>query len=190
MIVVSGLPRSGTSMMMRMLSEGGLIPTSDDVRQPDESNPNGYYELEVIKDKDFTLDKYSTRNSDAFVVKVISAHLRRVLGEAEHKIVFMNRNLDEVMDSQLEMLKRRGKSVVDFNRSAMGETYRKHLNGIWDWIGDQENLECLVVGYDWVIQDPRSAADDIAQFIGRSLDTDKMARVVDPSLYRNRRDNE
>src|SRR5687768_1736541 len=104
--VVSGLPRSGTSMMMKMLEAGGLEPVVDHVRKPDEDNPKGYYEFERVKALEN--DREWLPEAKGKFVKVISMLLRHLPADHRFKVIFMQRNMPEVLASQKKMLVRRG----------------------------------------------------------------------------------
>src|SRR5262245_6505245 len=106
--VVSGLPRSGTSMMMKMLEAGGLTPYTDGERSADIDNPEGYYEFERVKDLERDPDKSWVRGARGKALKVISFLLRHLPGENRYRIVYMRRHLDEVLKSQDKMLDRLG----------------------------------------------------------------------------------
>lgn len=183
-IVVSGLPRSGTSMMMKMLEAGGLAPVQDGIRSADGDNPKGYYEFERVKQ----LDKGDVAwlpDAVGKVVKVISALLVHLPDGYEYKVLFMRRNIDEVLASQAKMLVNRNedKSVDDATMKAL---YRKHLKQVFAWTARKENVDVLDVDYALMVSDPVSLIPKINAFLGGNLDTTAMAAIVDPSLYRNR----
>ena len=183
--MVSGLPRSGTSMMMRMLEAGGLPILADGVRQADTDNPHGYYELEPVKNLERDPDRAWVREARGRAIKVIS-HLLEHLPEAHfYRVLFMRRNLGEVIASQNTMLERRGEpNPVDDVKT--DELYQRHLEKIRALLRMKPNIEVLEVDYAATLEDPEAAAARVAAFVGRGLDTAKMAQAVDPSLYRNR----
>ena len=96
--VVSGLPRSGTSMMMRMLDSGGMEVLTDSIRTADEDNPKGYYEYERVKDLETETDKSYVRDGRGKVLKVISFLIRFLPDDNQYRVIFMRRDLDEVLD--------------------------------------------------------------------------------------------
>ena len=105
--VVSGLPRSGTSMMMKMLEAGGILPIIDNIRTADEDNPKGYYEFERVK----AIDKGDTEwvaDAQGKSVKVISALLKHLPSDHQYRVIFIRRHMDEILASQRKMLLRRG----------------------------------------------------------------------------------
>lgn len=185
-IVVSGLPRSGTSMMMKMLEAGGLDVVTDKIRSADEDNPKGYFELEQVKDLDKGGDKTWLKTHRGRVVKIISALLKDLPADNWYKVVFMRRNLEEVIASQNKMLVRRGEPTDPASDAKMMENYRNHLRKVEVMVKEQPNVQWLDVSYNDVVSDPRRPAEEVARFIGGGLRADKMLTAVDPSLYRNR----
>ena len=184
-IVVSGLPRSGTSMMMKMLEAAGLQVFVDNLRVPDADNPQGYYELERVKQ----LDKGDTawvREARGQVVKVISALLEFLPPENEYRVLFMNRSLDEVLASQQKMMQRRDEAGGSISDEEMADLFRKHLATVKRWLQEQTNFEVLEVDYNQMLADPLRQVHAIAGFLGGQLDEEDMAAVVNPDLYRNR----
>jgi hypothetical protein len=184
-IVVSGLPRSGTSMMMRMLDAAGLSIVTDAIREADEDNPRGYFELEQVKDLDKGGDKSWLPGHRGKVIKIISFLLTDLPDSCFYKVVFMRRDLDEVIASQNKMLVRRDEKV-DGDDEKMKELYARHLRKLEVQLGERGNFEILDVHYREVIDDPRAQARRVGKFLGLSDRADAMAEAVDPSLYRNR----
>ena len=182
--VVSGLPRSGTSMMMRMLQSGGMTVLTDEERTADDDNPKGYFEFERVKK--LKNDKEWLPLAVGKVVKVISFLLPELLPDYQYKIVFIHRNLNEVLASQRQMLIRRGESTDKVSDDRMLELYQKHLKQIRRWLSEQPNVDVLFVNHHEVIAEPAKIADEVNQFLGNTLDTNKMATVVDPNLHRQR----
>ena len=181
--IVSGLPRSGTSMMMRMLEQGGLPALTDGFRQADEDNPLGYYEFEAVK----RLDKDASWLASALnkAVKIIYIFLYNLSPAYRYKVIFMKRNLDEVVASQKTMLRRRreGDRLSD---EQLITSFHDQLLRLDAWIRKQPNFSVLYINYDEAVGDPETTSRNIAQFLGLALDTGEMARSVDPSLHRNR----
>jgi predicted ATPase len=186
--IVSGLPRSGTSLMMQMLDAGGMAVVSDGERQPDKDNPKGYLEWERVKQ--LKKDASVIAEAEGKVVKVISEFVQSLPPEHEYRIVFMQRPLPEVLKSQDEMLRRRGNA--DSIASSSAETYaieeffQKHLLEMNKWVAGQENMKMLRVHYHRVLREPRTVAEEVAVFLQVPLDIEAMVKQVDGSLYRNR----
>lgn len=188
-VVVSGLPRSGTSMMMRMLESGGLEVVSDDIRKGDEDNPRGYFELERVKDLDKGGDKTWLAEARGKTIKVISFFLKSLPGDFDYKIVFMRRHLDEVLASQEKMLDRRDEKNETSNED-MKASYEKHLKDVAFFFRYRKNFDAIDVQYDKVIQDPMEHARRVNEFLGGRLDVQAMAAAVEQDLYRNRKAQE
>lgn len=184
-VIVSGLPRSGTSMAMKMLEAGGIEPFTDELREADEDNPKGYYEFEPVKDLHEQDDKSWLKQARGKALKVISYLLKSLPPEHRYQVIFMNRHPDEVMASQNKMLERRGETL-DQDSAAMKEAFENQLWRSRYWLKRQKHFTVLEVDYAEVLNAPRREAERIAAFLDRPLDLDKMASVVDPNLYRNR----
>ncbi len=184
-VVVSGLPRSGTSMAMKMLEAGGLSLVVDGVRTADEDNPKGYYEDERVKDLGDMDDKAWLAGSKGKAIKVISYLLGDLPKNHNYKILFMRRHVDEVLASQAKMLERRGETS-ETSDERMIELYGDHLWKVDRLLKREPHLEYIDVQYTSVLEDPRAAAERIRDFLGLPLDAAKMAGVVDARLYRNR----
>jgi len=185
-IVVSGLPRSGTSMTMQMLEAGGMEILSDGIREADESNPVGYYELERVKELDGSSDASWLADAKGKAVKIISYLLQRLPETLNYKILLMHRDLDEIIASQNKMLALRGEPQESTNER-MRELFEGHLWKAKRLLSRRSCFEALDVSYRSVIDNPREQAGRMNRFLGRGLDVEKMAAVVDERLYRNRR---
>lgn len=184
-VVVSGLPRSGTSMVMRMLHAGGVPLVMDGIRAADEDNPVGYFELETVKDLAGDGDASWVAGARGRAVKVISLLLEHLPRGHAYRVIFLERDLAEVLASQRKMLSRRGEaSATDDAR--MAEIYEVHLRKVRRLLASDARFESLYVGYADVVSRPRAQAERIAAFLGRPLDLDRMTAAVDPALYRNR----
>lgn len=187
LIVVSGLPRSGTSMMMNMLGAAGLALASDGRRTADEDNPRGYFELERVKDLDKSADKSWVRQHRGQVVKVISFLLKDLPDDCLYRVIFMRRDLQEVVASQNKMLVRRGEGGDGSDDARMLQLYGTHLRKVDLLLAERPNFRVLDVQHRQVVECPREAAAAVARFLGQRLDVERMAQAVDRGLYRNRR---
>lgn len=183
-VIVSGLPRSGTSMMMKMLEAGGLEVLTDQVRTADEDNPKGYYEFERVKQIEH--DQAWLPEAQGKAVKMVSALLKHLPANYRYRVVFMRREMDEVLASQQRMLVRRGEETGHVGDAKMAQMFRRHLHQVQDWLARQPNVEVLYVHYGDVLSDPAGEAQRLNRFIDGSLDAEAMATVVDPKLYRQR----
>jgi hypothetical protein len=182
--IVSGLPRSGTSLMMQMLVAGGLAPLSDGERQADPDNPRGYLEWERIK----TLpnDPACIAEAEGKVVKVISRLLLSMPAGHEYRIVFMQRPLPEVLASQDQMLRRRGAFKEGTNPAMISAAFEKHLREVYAWLDGKPYVKALRLPYHEVLRKPKDIGQQLTEFLGIPLDLEAMAQQVDASLYRNR----
>ena len=183
--VVSGLPRSGTSMMMRMLEAGGIPPLTDELRESDKDNPKGYYEFERVK----KLDEGDTdwvEEAQGKSVKVISALLKYLPTGYTYKLIFMRRKIEEILASQKQMLVRRGEPTDSVSDEELKELFRKHLAQIQAWIDGQPTVEVVYVSYNDVMENSLEQSQRINRFLGDTLDVENMTRVVDQALYRQR----
>jgi hypothetical protein len=185
-VVVSGLPRSGTSMMMKMLDAGGVPIMTDSIRTADIDNPKGYFEYERVKDLEKETDKSYIREGRGKALKVISFLLKDLPDDNFYRVIFMRRHLDEVISSQNRMLDRRGEESID-EREIMAEAYRNHLAAVKILVRKRPNFEMLEFRYDEAVGDPRKAAAGVNAFLGGTLDEKAMVGVVDAELYRNRK---
>lgn len=185
-IIVSGLPRSGTSMAMKMLEAAGMEVVVDNIRSADEDNPKGYFEDERVKDLAEMEDKGWLKGARGRVIKVVSSLLNYLPANNHYKVVFMRRNLHEVLASQAKMLVRRGEeSHTDDNE--LLAMYESHLEKVEFQLRFRPNFDALYLDYSDVVADPANEAARIASFVGGGLDARLMAGAVDGSLYRNRR---
>ncbi len=184
--VVSGLPRSGTSMMMKMLEAGGIPPITDELREADEDNPKGYYEFERVKQMDQG-DTTWVVDARGKVVKVISALLKHLPPAEQYRVVFVRRHMPEILASQRKMLIRRGEDPDKMDDAQMAMLFEKHLKQVDEWMNNQPNFRLLYVHYSDILADPRPQITAINNFLGGNLDVEAMALAVDPQLYRNRR---
>jgi hypothetical protein len=185
-IVVSGLPRSGTSMMMRMLEAGGAPLWTDDVRAADESNPRGYYELERVKE----LGKSDTSwmvEARGKAVKIVSPLLVHLPDACNYRVVFMLRDLREIVASQNRMLDDRGEPHGALSDEALVQAYETHLWQVRQLFRRRACFEVIDVHYVDVLNSAASQAARVEAFLRLGLDVGRMPGVVEEGLYRNRR---
>jgi hypothetical protein len=182
-IVVSGLPRSGTSMMMHMLAAGGMEMVTDQLRQADEDNPNGYFEFEKVKN--LAEDASWMGIACGKAIKIIASLLRYLPRAYTYKVILMERNLQEVLASQQVMLQHRGETTSGPDDETMGALLTQNLNDVKTWLRQQSHIDLLVVRHADAMSDPLACAQRVRQFVDQPLDINAMAAVVDPSLHRN-----
>ena len=184
--VVSGLPRSGTSMLMQMLVAGGLSPFTDAARTPDASNPRGYYEHDRVKA--LATDARWVPDAAGHAVKVVANLLPLLPPGPAYRVVVLDRDIGAVLRSQTAMLARLGRPAADAER--LRAVYEGHLRAALRWADATPGVEILVVSHADVIADPVAAAARIADVIDPGLSTPldraAMAATVDPSLHRER----
>ena len=184
-VVVSGLPRSGTSMLMKMLAAGGLAAMTDGQRTADEDNPEGYFEVERIKALAQETDRTWLAEARGKAVKVISYLLRSLPEEHNYRVVFIRRDIAEVLASQGKMMARRGERD-DVPPEKMREVFAKDVARALELLARAPQFEVLEVEYAAVVARPLEEARRIADFVGGGLDAEAMAAAVRPALYRNR----
>ena len=185
-IIVSGLPRSGTSMMMKMLEAGWLKILTDNLREADANNPKGYYEFERVKQmKDGNLAWLP--DAVGKVVKIVTGLIIYLPSDYKYKIIFMKRDLDEVLSSQKKMLGRLGKEDDNIPDDKMAKVYEEHLKQVKGWLVRQPNIEVLYVNYNTMVADPTESLHKVNEFLGGNMDIQVMSAVVDKELYRERK---
>ncbi|MCX7422363.1 MAG: sulfotransferase domain-containing protein [Planctomycetia bacterium] len=179
--VVSGLPRSGTSLVMQMLQAGGHPILCDECRPADPDNPCGYLEYAKVR----TLERDATwlAEADGRAVKVVSPLLPSLPTGFDYRVIFVRRDLSEIIRSQEIMLQRRNQPAGP-DSAMMTIHFERHLKSIDEWLASRPDMQVLNCQHATLIGDPASAARKIAQFLQRSLDVIQMAAVVDPVLYR------
>ena len=183
-VVVSGLPRSGTSMMMKMLAEGGISIVTDAQRVADDDNPNGYFEFERVKQMSAG-DRAWLDEAGGKAVKVISALLEHLPASRTYKVIFMERAMPEILASQKKMLVNRSEAnkVTD---DEMEQQYRAHLAAVKPWLARQPHMEVLYVDYNKMVADPGPILTRVVDFLGLPLNVERMLAVPNERLYRNR----
>jgi len=184
--VVSGLPRSGTSMMMKMLDAGKMQLLTDEIRKADVDNPKGYYEYENVKkleDDNSWLD--GAQGKTVKIVSPLLYHLKLDAGYA-YKIIFMIRDLDEILASQKKMAERLNHDEDTIKDNILKNEYNSHLEEIEKWLEQQINIDVFPVHYQDILENPLAAAECIQDFLGVELDVNSMITIIDSSLYRQR----
>jgi Sulfotransferase domain len=183
-VIVSGLPRSGTSMMMRMLAEGGIPVVTDQVRRPDSDNPNGYFEFETVRQISEGNVSWLAE-SGGKAVKVISALLEYLPSNYSYKIIFLERELHEILASQRKMLMNRNEKEMGDEKEIEAQI-QKHLSVMKPWLIRQPNIDVLYVNYNMLMTKPEPVCEQITEFLDLPLNQARMLAVPDKQLYRNR----
>ncbi len=183
--VVSGLPRSGTSLVMQMLQAGGHPILCDEHRPADADNPRGYLEYAKVR----TLERDATwlAEAEGRAVKIVSPLLTRLPTGFDYRVIFVRRNLHEVVRSQEQMLQRRNQPIGP-DKTAMIQHFERHLTSIDEWLASRPDIQVLNCQHESLIRDPDTVARAIAQFLEQVsiLGVNQMAGVVDPALHRQR----
>ena len=180
--VVTGLPRSGTSLMMQLLTAAGLDPVTDVRRAPDEDNPLGYFEFE----KTLTLAKDASWIPEVRgkTIKIV-AQLLPLLPVGEfYNIVFMERDLDEVVASQHAMLARSNRAGLKTEDAKLKETFASQLERVRRKLAESSQVRILTVNYNRLITDAKTEVARVAQFVGEPFDGTKAMNAVRPELRR------
>ncbi|MGR6036564.1 MAG: alkaline phosphatase family protein [Candidatus Nitrosoglobus sp.] len=184
--VVTGLPRTGTSMMMQMLIAGGLPILTDGQRAADADNPRGYYEYEPTTR--LRTERDWVKEAVGQGVKIVAQLLPFLPSEHQYRVIFMRRDLDEVLASQRAMLERLGRETASMPPEQLRAVFQQQLRQIELWLAKQSNIQTLFVDYDGVLQESAATAKAVNTFIGGNLKVDAMAAAVDPILHRQRRE--
>lgn len=174
---------------MKMLEAGGIPPLTDSIRTADDDNPKGYYEFERVK----AMDKGDTAwlvDAQGKTVKVISALIKYLPPDYQYKIIYIRRNMPEILASQRKMLIRRGEDPDKMDDEQMAALFAKHVSQVENWLKDQPNMSVLYVHYSDILSNPEPQIAIINGFLGGELDTLQMAMTVDPTLYRNRQEQQ
>ncbi|MHC4989714.1 MAG: sulfotransferase family protein [Planctomycetota bacterium] len=182
--LVTGIPRSGTSLLMQMVDAGGLPTWTDDHRPADEDNPHGYYELEAVTRT--RRDSGWVARAEGRVVKIAHALLRDLPEHLQYRLLFARRELREVVRSQQAMLARLGRRGADLGAPELVAAYDRQMRELERWLDAEPRFRVLYVDYDATLADPAAAAAAVDDFLGGGLDRAAMASVVDPELSRRR----
>jgi hypothetical protein len=185
--IVTGLPRSGTSMMMQMLDAGGMDVLSDGKRTADEDNPKGYYEftpaMQLQRNRSWVAEE-----GVGHVVKIV-AQLLWYLPRDEainYRVVFMDRDIAEVLASQEKMLDRAGRPDAHGRARNIRDIFTKQITQVFRFLNARK-IPTISVDYHECVGNPTQVATEVNEFFDSQLDAEAMATVVDPTLYRNRR---
>ncbi|MBN1390907.1 MAG: sulfotransferase [Candidatus Thermoplasmatota archaeon] len=182
--IVSGLPRSGTSLMMKMLKEGGMTLLVDNIREADADNPKGYFEFERVKK--LPRDASWLPVARGKVVKVLAELIKHLPDDQAYKIVFMMRDIDEIVVSQKKMMVRRGEDPEKVHDEEMRALLRSYLKNLKIFVGRKNNMDVCYISYNDLMREPDLSIEEIVEFFDGGLDPQKMREAIDEDLYRNR----
>ena len=183
-IVVSGLPRSGTSLMMQILQAGGITLLTDNSRKADLNNPQGYYEFDPVKQLQKNSEWLSLASGKA--VKIISHLLKYLPDKFSYKIFFMERDINEIINSQNRMLDNLNNDRGKLSENQLKNYYTKHLKEIKSFINNSQNFEVRYISFQNLHQQPQMELDKIRRFLSINMDSDTLKKIIKPDLYRNR----
>lgn len=173
-------------MMMKLLHAGGMEVLTDNLRTADDNNPRGYYEFERVK-KLQDGDQEWLEQASGKAVKVISALLEHLPATYSYKILFMRRNMEEILSSQRQMLIRLGQPGGEVNDTQLAEMYQNHLDRVSAWLSEQPHMQVLYVHYNELIEAPLPGLEQINRFLDGRMDVGSMLPVIDKNLYRERK---
>jgi predicted AlkP superfamily phosphohydrolase/phosphomutase/cytochrome c-type biogenesis protein CcmH/NrfG len=186
-VIVSGLPRSGTSLLMQMLEAGGLPAQTDGNREADENNPNGYFEWEALKQIARHRSLLDADGMEGRAIKAVSAIIQKLPRKYNYKVVFMLRPIDEVVVSQRKMLEGVDTDSEAIDSEELARRLEGHRGEVLAWLSKAANMECLLLDYPELVSRPQQAVEKLSGFLGDRLkDPGAMMAVVDPALHRNR----
>lgn len=171
-------------MMMRILEAGGMPVLTDDLREADQDNPRGYYEFEPVKALEH--DASWVKGARGRAVKVIYKLVYDLPRGIPYRILFLQRDLAEVVASQEKMLERRGQPTGQVPPEMVMQMFQSEVLAFRKWVSGQRDMEILYVDYAGLIARPKEGMQAVADFLGSDLDLAAMVRVADPALYRNR----
>jgi len=194
--IVSGMPRSGTSMMMQMLEAAGLEIATDGERSADEDNPKGYFELDDVKR--IRADASFLEATVGKVVKIVAPLLPHLPKKFDYRIIFMERELEEVLASQRTMLERNQRAAARANDEALKRAYSRQLRQVKIWLARQSNISTAFVAHRISVETPMITAASVEEFLFGAGNEgtnatwpaveneriERMARVVDAGLHR------
>ena len=183
--IVTGLPRSGTSMMMQMLEAGGMMVLTDGIRRADEDNPKGYFEFEQVKT--IKRDVSWLEEAEGKAVKFVYSLLYDLPATRKYQIIFMERDMDEILASQLKMLARSDKTVKSRKNENLKRVFESEVTKLKSWLEGQQSFRFICVPYKDVVEKPFEWAHRVNEFVGGYLNIQSMAVVVERELYRQRR---
>lgn len=182
-VIVSGLPRSGTSLMMDMLRAGGMPVLVDQVRRSDEHNPRGYFEYAPIKR--LATDSSWITAAEGKAIKAVSLLLYSLPPGRDYRIVFMTRRFDEILASQNDMLAATGVTVADSSDIEARQALELHLAQVLTWVQSQSNMALLKCDYNQMLNTPMPILESVSRFLGIPLAMEQMRERIDMGLHRH-----
>jgi hypothetical protein len=183
-VIVTGLPRSGTSMLMQAVTAGGVPPLTDGLRTPDEDNPRGYFEFEPATR--LRTDRSWIPRARGKVVKLVLPLLPYLPSGESYRVIVIQRDLGEVAASQKRMLERlqRSDQAAVLSEPELDRAYRVHEEEVCRWLEQHEETAVLALDYAAILEDPPSAAARMAALLGSGFDEKAGAAAIAPELRR------
>ena len=181
-IVVTGLPRSGTSLMMQILQSMGIEIFTDNKRLPNESNPKGYFEHELVKMIEY--DTSWVKEVEGKAIKIVSPLLAYLPNNHSYKIIFMDRVLDEIVQSQEKMLSVNNVPNPQIKPGVIKQIFIKDLKQAWSSIRELSHSESLEISHSKLLKKPDSELKKIKRFLNINVDLKNAINVIDEKLYR------
>lgn len=182
-IVVTGLPRSGTSLVMQILQSMGIDLFTDNKRSPDQSNPRGYFEHELVKTIEY--DTSWIKKVEGKAIKIVSPLLVYLPNNYNYKIIFMDRVLDEIVQSQEKMLLVNGVPNPQIEPEVIKQIFIKDLKQAWSWIRELSHSESLEISHSKLLKKPESELEKVNGFLNIKVDLENTLKVIDKKLYRS-----
>lgn len=177
--VVSGLPRSGTSLMMNILSALDQDVFYDDERKSDASNPGGYFESQLVKG--IPHGEISFLNEVESWVKITANYIPYICDNFSIKMIYMDRSLEEVARSQSKMI---DEGISDLERQV--ELLAEARERAFYFMRSRLNIDYHVVNYGELVRSPDDSVGALSRFLGGAGDCSRAVAVVDEKLYRNK----
>ncbi len=178
--IVSGLPRSGTSLMMQILEAAGLPTFTDGKRTPDESNQKGYYEHDQVAGLMNQTDTTWLHQAKGHSLKVVAPLLSKLPKELKYRVLFMERNIQDVLQSQSTMLTRLGKKSGTGN---IEKAYHQQVEAAKTWLHDQ-NIPAISIPFEDLVHTPAPLLQNISTFLGLPHPSEAMEQAINPQMHR------
>jgi hypothetical protein len=178
-LVVTGLPRSGTSLMMQLINKANIPILSDGKRERDISNPEGYYELEAVKG--IVADNSFLKEAPGKAVKIVAPLPLYLDLKLKYKVVFMRREINEILRSQEKMLQ---KDQVS-EREKFRTIYEFHLKKTYRFLLEND-IPFIDVNYNALMVESEKEIEKFKDFLNLNVSIQELLEVVRPDLYRNR----
>lgn len=179
--LITGIPRSGTSLMMQLFKAANVDIATDAIRTEDDNNPKGYYELEAVKG--IVKNNAFLKDLDGKTIKIVAPLVTFIDLSLEYRVVFMIRDLDEVVQSQEKMV---GKDQQD-QKEKFKTMYAMHIEKSRQFL-NSHNIPFIEIQHRELLQNPELSLKRLIDFCGWETPLEELKSVIDHSLYRNRKD--